>query len=174
MSRGAAAGAALAWLTACGGAHHDAGGIANRGGAAPAPATWTCPPGAALALDLDGDGRDDEVRLAPDAAAVTCLEIHATTAPPLRCDATSPATLDQLESEDGRYGSSGTTGCDPMGARVRPIVAAAGSAPAPRRSELALLGEAAPTGTALWLDGGDASAAITWHGGRWAWIAVGF
>jgi hypothetical protein len=159
-------------VTACGGR-----GGGGGGGAQPvstAAAAWTCPAGDEVAVDLDGDGADDQVRMAPGAADVTCLEVHATTAPTLVCDAARPPALDQLERADGRYQSTGTAPCDPMGARVRPIVAAPPDAPVAPRSPIALLAEAAPTGTALWLDGGDASAAITWHDGRWTWIAVGF
>jgi len=146
------------------------------GGAQPVPtaAAWTCPAGDEVAVDLDGDGAADQVRLAPGAASATCVEIHATTAPALVCDAARPPALDQVERADGRYQSTGTAPCDPMGASVRPIVAAPADAPVAPRSPIALLAEAAPTGTALWLDGGDASAAITWHDGRWTWIAVGF
>lgn len=166
---------ALMVAAACGGAERGDRGVANRGGVPGPPAgAWACPAGDEVAVDLDGDGRDDLVRLAPSAAAVTCLEVHASTAPPLACDAASPPQLELLERDDGRYQSIGVTACDPMGAQVWTIVAPPPGAPVPPRSKAALLAEAAPTGTALWLDGGDASAALTWHDRRWTWVAIGY
>ena len=165
-------------LVACGG-----GGRASStalGHRAAPPAALACPPGGVhQQLDLDGDGRDDDVYLAPDADHVTCLEIRATRAPPLRCrEGGDPIVFLEIDA-DGHVEESEPTACDPAGVPVVLVRPAApppadpsGRIPTGRTFQSAVVGAAAPSGTGLWLEGPDAFAAIVWRGG-WRWFVVG-
>jgi len=159
-------------LAACGGGAARSADVGNRGRTEVAPA-WRCPDGEELEVDLDGDGRVDQVRLAPSAEAVDCLEIHATTAPPLTCRTDAPPSIDQVDVADGKGTVVGKVACDPMGVPVRVAPYVDPDRGRVRRGEIESLGDAVPTGTALWLQGGDATAAIAWRGG-WVWIDVGY
>ncbi|MEZ4398711.1 MAG: hypothetical protein R3B06_01735 [Kofleriaceae bacterium] len=142
---------------------------------------WRCPAGADLAVDLDGDGVVDRIRLAPAADAVSCLEVHPSTGPILLCGDAERRFLPMLGVHHGQAFERGVYRCDPQGATIRAVTPPPPPArpidptaiPTGRTFELVMLGEAAPTRTALWLDRGGGAAAITWHDGRWVWVDLG-
>lgn len=110
------------------------------------------------------------MRLSPSALAVTCLEIHATRAPPLVCAEASAPMLPHVEPSDGTLEELGVVPCDPMGAAVVSF----GNLHAERDFFAAAVGGAAPTGTGLRLSGGDAAVVLVWREGQWTWVALGF
>lgn len=162
----------LGVLLACGGGGPRSAEVSNRGGT-PMEHGWTCPEGDELSVRLDDDELPDRVRLSPSALAVTCLEIHATRAPPLVCAEASPPMLPHVEPSDGKAEELGVAPCDPMGAAVTAFGDAA-APPTGRDFFAAMLGDVAPTRTGLRLSGGDATVALVWRKGGWAWVEMGF
>lgn len=154
-------------IAACGGASAPPA-IDNR---APSAAPAGCPPGGVeLRGDLDGDGTLDTIRITPDAKEVTCLEIHASTAPTLVCGGTSPATIERIEIFESGVVSLGAAPCDPAGVAVDVV---GPDLPGARTFRGAINASVAPTGTGLWLDGGDAWEVIVWRDGGWRQVVVG-
>lgn len=165
--RAIAIAAALGAALGCGGA----GAPARPALTGTAPSGVTCGTGVERTVDLDGDGRADRVILAPHADAVTCLEVVATTAPPLVCRAEAPPELAVIEFDVDGIAAAGTTPCDPSGAAVSVWPSAEVDRP-PRVPASAA--PAIPTGQALVLVGGDAAAVLAWQGERWAWVPLGY
>ena len=134
----------------------------------PKPAPSACGSGVERAIDLDGDGRDDRVILAPSADAVACLEVVATTAPPLVCRGDAAPEVAVIEFDVDGIEAAGTAPCDPSGAAVT-IWPGADTPQVPDSAAPAI-----PTGRALVLMGGDAAAVLAWQGERWAWVPLGY
>ena len=89
------------------------------------------------------------------------------------CRAEAPPSIDQVEVTDGKAAVVGVAACDPMGVPVRIAPYVDPDRGRVRHGQLDALGDAVPTGTALWLAGPDATAAIAWRDG-WVWIDVGY